>query len=563
MNGTPPTKPDQPGHQGSGPAKVALSAGHHVTTGFLPSPAQPDAKQDPARARLGAVDQDHARKYLFARGYFHGLQLPEYFRPSGLDTINPPLTDRLAWTKPVYIDAPKGPHAWRRFALLHPYAFYSLVNVVTQPDAWHTIRAHLTRRTRVTAFTLPTLNLETSPSADGITGYGALETQILLTPPSYSHLAVADISNFYPSVYTHSIAWALHGKHTAKAARRDKNQLGNQLDAAFQAAHEGQTNGLLIGNACSDIASEIILADIDTTFMKALEIKKLDARAFRFRDDYRIVCRSQSDAQSILSTLSDILHQSYDLTLNDQKSGVYDNVLAGVTRPWKAAIREDATLSPVYFGPRDLPIRPHDLLPILEATYAVQRAFPEGRPAIMVLQKLVDRWHLGPSNSRRSRGKSTGGTTTVSAETIRRAAALLLRLMLLREDATPWAVVLMHELLTTAGLVARRDIIEFMLGALEGMEGTGFQGIWIHRLGLAADIDPPLPASVTNHPLMKMIQDPDRPAHELFPILDGTDPQALGDCTQFTLVDKTALREARNRPVPRSAINVFDSMTSS
>jgi hypothetical protein len=39
----------------------------------------------------------------------------------------------------------------------------------------------------------------------------------------------ADIASFYPSIYTHSIAWAAHTKAFAKAHRREYKYYGNSL----------------------------------------------------------------------------------------------------------------------------------------------------------------------------------------------------------------------------------------------------------------------------------------------------------------------------------------------
>lgn len=52
-----------------------------------------------------------------------------------------------------------------------------------------------------------------------------------------------DINQFYGSIYTHSIPWALHGKATAKA-NRSPALLGNALDECVRNAQDGQTIGV-------------------------------------------------------------------------------------------------------------------------------------------------------------------------------------------------------------------------------------------------------------------------------------------------------------------------------
>lgn len=44
------------------------------------------------------------------------------------------------------------------------------------------------------------------------------------------YILQTDISQFYQSIYTHSIPWALHGKLKAKKLRQDTTLFGNKLD---------------------------------------------------------------------------------------------------------------------------------------------------------------------------------------------------------------------------------------------------------------------------------------------------------------------------------------------
>src|SRR5438128_6532414 len=56
------------------------------------------------------------------------------------------------------------------------------------------------------------------------------------------YLLKTDIARFYPSIYTHSLPWALHGK---SAARSDKkfNLFGNRLDLWLRETQDKQTGG--------------------------------------------------------------------------------------------------------------------------------------------------------------------------------------------------------------------------------------------------------------------------------------------------------------------------------
>lgn len=46
-------------------------------------------------------------------------------------------------------------------------------------------------------------------------------------------VVTTDIADCYPSIYTHSIAWALHGMQFAKCHKQD-NLLGNNIDKKFK-----------------------------------------------------------------------------------------------------------------------------------------------------------------------------------------------------------------------------------------------------------------------------------------------------------------------------------------
>lgn len=77
------------------------------------------------------------------------------------------------------------------------------------------------------------------------------------------YLLKADISQFYPSIYTHTIPWALHSKATAKAGQRDVELAGNVLDKELQACQHGQTKGIAIGPDTSLGIAELLLSPID------------------------------------------------------------------------------------------------------------------------------------------------------------------------------------------------------------------------------------------------------------------------------------------------------------
>jgi len=148
----------------------------------------------------------------------------------------------------------------------------------------------------------------------------------------YKYLIRTDIKNFYPSVYTHSIAWAFHTKSVIRNGRNrnDFNFLGNRLDKLFQNANDGCTNGLPIGPAVSDLISEVILSAIDLEVSK--NVKEVNALAVRFKDDYRFLCKSKNDCQKIIKSLQKNLKE-YNLLLNEDKTNIQE-LPEGIFREW-------------------------------------------------------------------------------------------------------------------------------------------------------------------------------------------------------------------------------------
>ena len=81
---------------------------------------------------------------------------------------------------------------------------------------------------------------------------------------------MADISSFYPSVYTHTIPWALHSKAVAKKNKaKNDTYFGNILDGCSMGVQDWQTVGLPIGPDTSHIIAEIIGVAIDLQIKEA------------------------------------------------------------------------------------------------------------------------------------------------------------------------------------------------------------------------------------------------------------------------------------------------------
>lgn len=121
-----------------------------------------------------------------------------------------------------------------------------------------------------------------------------------------------DISNFFPSIYSHSIPWALVGFDVAKK-ERDPQKWFNQVDKRVRAMKRDETNGIPIGPATSNIISEAILVKIDTILNKEGFI------FVRFIDDYTAYFDNYEDAEKFIRRLGEELSK-YKLLLNAKKT---------------------------------------------------------------------------------------------------------------------------------------------------------------------------------------------------------------------------------------------------
>ena len=120
-----------------------------------------------------------------------------------------------------------------------------------------------------------------------------------------------DIANFFPSIYTHALDWAI-----SKGRFNTTNSLGSSIDRAYTNVRNNRTDGVSIGPITSNIAAEIILNELDEYLQGAKSNSKLDFR--RNVDDVEILIPASTDPTGLISDISMIL-KKYSLTLNQTK----------------------------------------------------------------------------------------------------------------------------------------------------------------------------------------------------------------------------------------------------
>ncbi|MCA3597978.1 MAG: hypothetical protein IOC64_07685 [Methylobacterium sp.] len=136
-----------------------------------------------------------------------------------------------------------------------------------------------------------------------------------------SWIVKTDITRFYPSIYTHSIAWAAYGRSKVKQKMSTYvGSLADQLDVLVRACNQNQTIGIPIGPETSRILAEIISARIDDHFSVSCPPEKFTL-ADRLQDDWYIGSNSLHDAERVISEITKA-YRDFGLEINGSKTDI-------------------------------------------------------------------------------------------------------------------------------------------------------------------------------------------------------------------------------------------------
>jgi reverse transcriptase-like protein len=269
---------------------------------------------------------------------------------------------------------------------------------------------------------------------------GMVDRDIASVAYRYSHLVKTDIKSFYPSIYTHSIAWVLEGKRKARKQSHNFKLLGNRLDKLFQNANDGCTNGIPIGPAVSDIISELLASAVDRDLTAKLKAANITCSAFRFKDDYRFLVKSEADGRAVIKHLQAALRDLH-LELNEAKTSVHP-LPDGLFREWAS----------MYFA----------IHPRKKHRYS-WKEFRELCLAVIRIEKqcpgtgVIDRF-LADIVSRRETLKVAVGT-----HNLQRVLSMLLMLGSLRTKAFPKVMAIIEAVLNSPfGWSQRDEIVQYL-----------------------------------------------------------------------------------------------------
>ena len=234
----------------------------------------------------------------------------------------------------VYYESMRNINIPRQMGIPVPMAYQKLCSFVS--DIWESeLIPHFERKTSNQDFRVSRIHVRKMKNSSAVFEMSyknwktddSPEESILM---NMKYVVRADISKCFPSIYTHSLAWALVGKDKAKRTKGDRKYFYNKLDHLVQINKDLETHGLLIGPHISNILAEIILCSVD------YELVSKGFKYIRNIDDYTAYVETEKDAEMFLVALQEELRK-YDLSINHKKTKIEKLPLA-MTEQWTRRI---------------------------------------------------------------------------------------------------------------------------------------------------------------------------------------------------------------------------------
>jgi len=271
-------------------------------------------------------------KVLLERGYFP-VQLPPCFTTARFAKAHHKLDApwsalKLPRMQPERFSVARSSYNRRVTSILNPVGYFFLCKHLA--EHWKSIQNHYSR----SRFSFSRPRLERGLRAIRINRFSDVHDHKLVQAAGYRYALITDISRFFPTIYTHSIPWALHGKQAAKTNKKNAAFFGNVLDASSMSVQDFQTMGLPIGPDSSHVIAEIIGTAIDRELRAAFDAWP---SGFRYVDDFYLFFNERADAERALAIVSRVV-ASFELEINASKTRIIETKEL-IEESWKYKIK--------------------------------------------------------------------------------------------------------------------------------------------------------------------------------------------------------------------------------
>lgn len=259
-------------------------------------------------------------KLILERGYFP-VQLPPSFTTASLAKKHKPVGSvwstmrKLPRIQYERFSVARSSYHRRGTSILNPVSYYFLAHAVA--THWASIQQHYSK----SRFSFSRPKMERGLRAIRINRFNDVHDHRILVSAGYRYALITDISRFFPTIYTHSIPWALHGKEVSKAHKEQTPQyFGNILDNRSMGVQDFQTLGLPIGPDSSHVIAEIVGVAIDVKLREAFGYWPT---GFRYVDDFYLFFNSRPEAERALTTVSRAMSE-LELQINATKTRIVE-----------------------------------------------------------------------------------------------------------------------------------------------------------------------------------------------------------------------------------------------
>lgn len=415
-----------------------------------------------------------AREYFLDPQCYGSTELPPYFdfktvldaavaalRSSHLTSQMFKAAKNVDGVNYTLVNNKDGKYAWRPLQFMHPILYAYLVKTMTTAANWERLRerfAEFGKIERVKCTSIPVVK-DRKKKVKGeqiFNWWSGFEQESIAQSLRYRLMLTTDITDCYGSIYTHSIAWALHGRDVAKT-NRSRLLLGNEIDEQIRTMRSGQTNGIPQGSILMDFISELVLGYADQLLDVKLHDMGIQEGYFilRYRDDYRIFVNDSGRGEKILKELTVVL-SSLGMRLNPAKTKVSSDIVADSVKGDKIAwLGRQCNFCGLTFEKKLLFLYSHAL------------HFPNAGSLLQPLKDVHDNFDK----------MWIGGTEQVLASV-----AILIELAYRNPCCYQMCMAILSKLMNRLSVVDCRAVAEEVLEKVERLPHTGYLQVWLQRI---------------------------------------------------------------------------------